>query len=384
MKKIFIYLIILVLFQSCSLNFKNLPEPESLYLIGTKIITFEDYYREEWFTEEKKDNRKIVVQVWYPAESKSDSLSAYLDNFNVKQKYISEQLGIPQKIISGLKNIKTNSFYNAKVINQEFPVVIFSHGLGGTKTQNSINIEALVSNGYIVIAMDHSYDAFLTVFDDGSTAEFKSGLHDNATEEEFWEKRLPQINTRSNDISFIINKFKELKIQGLDIAKSCDLNKIGIFGHSFGGGTGIVSSYFDDRISACLTLDGWLEPVPQEIINKGLNIPYCFIGQIQTQWKDAQYNDKKLKEFHQNNNNSSFIFEINKSKHMDYADIPYIAPASRIIYVSGETISGKAGKNITLDLNKTIVDFFNQYLKNTPTKWYDNIIEKYDTKFLIK
>ena len=69
---------------------------------------------------------------------------------------------------------------------------------------------------------------------------------------------------------------------------------------------------------------------------------------------------------------------------MDYADIPYIAPASRIIYVSGETISGKAGKNITLDLNKTIVDFFNQYLKDTPTKWYDNIIEKYDTKFLIK
>ena len=117
MKKIFIYLIILVLFQSCSLNFKNLPEPESLYLIGTKIITFEDYYREEWFTEEKKDNRKIVVQVWYPAESKSDSLSAYLDNFNVKQKYISEQLGIPQKIISGLKNIKTNSFYKCFNIN---------------------------------------------------------------------------------------------------------------------------------------------------------------------------------------------------------------------------------------------------------------------------
>ena len=385
MKKIFTYIAIIILFQNCSLTFKNLPKPKSLYLVGTNTFTFEDHSRKEWFTEEEEDNRKIVVQVWYPAESKSDSLNPYMDNFDIKQEYIVQQLNIPKHLIKGLKNIKTNSFYDAKIINQEFPVVIFSHGLGGTKIQNSINIEALASSGYIVIAIDHSYDAFLTIFNNGESAEFKSGLplHElkdkTVTEEIFWKTRLPQINTRANDVSFIIDKFKELKIQGLDIAKSCNLNKIGIFGHSFGGGTGIVVSYFDNRISACLSLDGWLEPVPQEIINSGLNIPYCFIGQIQKDWDGAKYNDKKLKEFHNNNNDDSFIFEINNSTHMDYADIPYFNPLIRVL-----KISGKAGKTLTIDLNESIVNFFNQYLKNNSTDWYNNILNNYDTQFLIK
>ena len=385
MKKIFTYITIIILFQNCSLTFKNLPKPKSLYLVGTNTFTFEDHSRKEWFTEEEEDNRKIVAQVWYPAESKSDSLSPYMDNFDIKQEYIVQQLNIPKHLIKGLKNIKTNSFYDAKIINQEFPVVIFSHGLGGTKIQNSINIEALASSGYIVIAIDHSYDAFLTIFNNGESAEFKSGLplhelkNQTVTEEIFWETRLPQINTRANDVSFIIDKFTELKIQGLDIAKSCNLNKIGIFGHSFGGGTGIVVSYFDNRISACLSLDGWLEPVPQEIINSGLNIPYCFIGQIQKNWDGVKYNDKKLKEFHNNNNDDSFIFEINNSTHMDYADIPYFNPLIRVL-----KISGKAGKTLTIDLNKSIVNFFNQYLKNNSTDWYNNILNNYDTQFLIK
>ena len=68
------------LFSSCSLilNFRDLPKPEGEYIIGTDVFTWEDTYRDEWFTKDKIDTRKIVVQVWYPASEKSDSLYPYM------------------------------------------------------------------------------------------------------------------------------------------------------------------------------------------------------------------------------------------------------------------------------------------------------------------
>jgi len=61
------------------------------------------------------------------------------------------------------------------------------------------------------LAMDHPYDAYVTVFADGSIAEFRSGLRDGASDKEFWEVRLPQINTRAADLSFMLDKIEDLK-----------------------------------------------------------------------------------------------------------------------------------------------------------------------------
>ena len=42
--------------------------------------------------------------------------------------------------------------------------------------------------------------------------------------------------------------------------------------------------------------------------------------------------------------------------------------------------SGKPGKTLTIDLNKTITNFFNFYLKGQQTNWYDNLEKNYNTK----
>ena len=56
-------------------------------------------------------------------------------------------------------------------------MIIFSHGLGGMRTQNMTHVEHLVSNGYTVIGIDHSYDANIVYFNDGSYAEYRSDAH---------------------------------------------------------------------------------------------------------------------------------------------------------------------------------------------------------------
>ena len=47
-------------------------------------------------------------------------------------------------------------------------------------------------------------------------------------------------------------------------------------------------------------------------------------------------------------------------------------------------LSGKPGKTLTLDLNKTITNFFNLYLKEQENDWYDIIKDNYDIKISSK
>ena len=81
MKKILLFIPIILLFNSCALilDFQDLPKPIGDYSIGTDVFDWEDKYRDEWFTPNKIDSRKISVQIWYPAIEKSDSLYPYLD-----------------------------------------------------------------------------------------------------------------------------------------------------------------------------------------------------------------------------------------------------------------------------------------------------------------
>ena len=368
----FIFYLGFIFLSSCSLilNFRDLPEPQGQYIIGTDIFTWEDNYRDEWFTKDKIDTRKIVVQIWYPASEKSDSLYPYMDYANLRVESISERIGKGKGTIKPATKVKTNTYYKADPVNKKFPLILFSHGLGGYKTQNLINIETLVSQGYIVVAPDHSYDASITIFDDGTSVGFESGLPDDVSPEEFWATRIPQINTRASDMSFIIDKLQTMK--NYNLYNSINFNKIGIFGHSFGGATSVVSSWNDTRISACLNLDGWFVPIVDDIINTGLRIPFCYIGQ--EYWENTPLNYPKLNTFYKNCSNDTYILKVKDTHHFDYSDMPYFSSIGRMI-ASGKNVD----KYFAVRLSDFIAGFFNQYLKNQSYDWTENIVDNYDT-----
>ena len=76
--------------------------------VGTQIFEWEDISRKELFTETGGDFRKLVVQVWYPANSKTDSIYPYLDYVDIRTAYISKQIGVPEKMIKHINKIKAN------------------------------------------------------------------------------------------------------------------------------------------------------------------------------------------------------------------------------------------------------------------------------------
>ena len=135
---------LIFIFQSCSIliPLKDLPKPDGNFIVGTDIMILEDINRLEHFTEDETDFRKIILQVWYPAIAESDSIYPYLDYKEVRIPAIAKRLGVSEKIVEHMSKIKANSYYKARHINQEFPVIIFSHGLGGNRMQNTANIES--------------------------------------------------------------------------------------------------------------------------------------------------------------------------------------------------------------------------------------------------
>ena len=302
MKSKYIFILSCLFIMSCSvviptlIPFHDIPKPTGSFAVGTRVFNWEDREREEWFTEETGDFRTIIVQVWYPADTVFGNPEPYLDYAQQRVGPISEQIELPRFLIKHIQDVQSNSYANSSLKNSDmlYPMVIFSHGLGGYKTQNTIAIEALVSKGYIVISADHTYDANITVFEDGSYIDYSYNILDNVPKEKFWDVRIPQVNTRAADISFMIDKLQLMKNH--PIYNSIDFNNIGVFGMSTGGTTAIVSSWNDTRISACLNLDGWIVPVVDEIINTGIKIPFCFIGQ--EYWEGNPLNYDKLDKFY--------------------------------------------------------------------------------------
>ena len=183
--------------------------------------------------------------------------------------------------------------------------------------------------------------------------------------------RLPKIKTTAGDIKFIIDKLQTMKENKL--YSSIDFNKIGVFGHSFGGATSVVSSWNDSRISACLNLDGWFEPIINDIINNGLKIPFCYIGQ--ENWGENSKNYQKVYDFFENCQSDTYFIKIKETKHFDYADLPYITKVGKIFKLSGKNVD----KDFTIEINKVILGFFNEYLKNDFSNWAEDLTKNYDT-----
>ena len=307
----------------------TLPNPSGPYDVGTETHHWVDSTRLEWFTDENpNDVREIVVQVWYPAFKNAEMTpEPYLDFIDLRAKTLAGAGAIPEFFPSHLNHIYTNSFKNIPIIksNQLMPVVIFSHGITGTRHLHQAMYEFLVSRGFIVIAPDHSFDANLTIFPDGHLADYRSDItgHTDSV-----NVRKMQINTRAADISFILDQLNKIQSGEIEsqINAKIDLEKVAVGGHSYGGSTATVASQRDGRVKACFVLDSWISPIPQETIDDGVHVPFLFMGRPTWSGSDYPGNYPRLDSLMAHSSNPKYRLIIRGTKHLDYSDIPLFSP----------------------------------------------------------
>ncbi len=122
----------------------------------------------------------------------------------------------------------------------KFPVIIFSHGLGGSREGYEYLGSHWASHGYISVHLQHKASDTDIWLDRPQT--------DQAVRRVISDPN--NIRNRPMDVRFCINRLKKLQKQKGPLKDFLNLNKIGMAGHSFGAQTTLAVAgqlYIDDK-----------------------------------------------------------------------------------------------------------------------------------------
>ena len=371
--KLFLVFFLSLTFHGCAfiasrvVPVNDIKSPSGKYEIGTQIFHWTDNTRDEWFSSKEGDKRELMVQVWYPALKPNELIDPYpwIDNANLREEAIMENFKVPKFVAKAIDRVDTGTYLNSiPILSEKFPIAIFSHGFEGFRSQNTTQIQELASNGYIVFALDHTYDATLTIMSDGRLIPNAKKYCYGCEADQFYEVFIPQINTRIDDVRFILNQIEKINNGNIEtnFANALDIENIGVFGHSFGGGTSLASSILDSRIKSCISLDGWYVPVHPDIYNKGLTIPFMHLGQVE--W-DTPVNYQILDEILDTKVIQGYKLSLEGANHMDFTDSPHISKLSSSFQLS----SGLESEEILNVTNTAVIGFFDEHLKSKNTNW---------------
>jgi hypothetical protein len=266
----------------------RLPTPTGVFGVGRVTLLCEDASRIEPL-DSNANSRRIMVDVWYPAEPSALKASSRAEYLNVVA--FERALGA-----DGLKNqlggsydvIKAGGVMTHAVAQAPFastlrlaPVLLFSPGGGMIRELYTFQMEDLASHGYVVAALTHSYDGFLTVFPDGSYIAYDSRRWPKIPSFE-GEANLNQLEWHTDDILVVLNQLSRLNgapSSQLPFAGRLDLTRVGAFGHSFGGIAVAHACQRDQRIMACLNQDGamGMKPFYLDVQGWGMNQAFMLI-----------------------------------------------------------------------------------------------------------
>lgn len=227
----------------------RLNDPGGDYAIGTTA---------RYLRDENRD-RELMVQVWYPAAANPQTPRAsYLPQSDTLAPALLAGMGLPSFLFDHLRYVQTHAFDDAPAAapigGEGFPVLLFSHGMGGYRHQNVVQMEALAAHGYTVVSIDHTDYAGAVLFPDGTIKPFTQGEAVALENREVTEAGMRQ--TWMDDQQFVLAQLTTLNTADPLLTGAFDLSRVGMFGHSFGGST---ITFVCEATPACqgsINLDG--------------------------------------------------------------------------------------------------------------------------------
>ena len=231
--------------------------PTGPHSIGMTEYRWVDESRPEPFTRDPGDLRSVAVRVWYPTDDAGEGGAMYVPDM--------AEFGDGQDFVP-VTHVRTNAIQDATPAPGPFPVLVYNHGGGWSRFTSTFTTEELASHGYIVVSVGHNGFNRTQFLPDGSSVvpdtltfpEPAGGdLYDDAMAG--WsfldEHAFPEWVA---DAAFVIDQLEVLDAGDGPFAGTLDLDRIGMYGWSFGGATSIEMSSVDERVKAAIDHDGQL------------------------------------------------------------------------------------------------------------------------------
>lgn len=238
-----------------------LPAPTGPLSVGSKTLHLKDSTRADpWVPTER---RELMVSLFYPALPTGGPRTRYMTA--EESSAMLTEGGLTDLPPDFLARTKTHSAADARPFPRPRgrPLVVLSPGYTKPRATLSALAEDLVSHGYVVAVVGHTYENYGTSFPDGRFAGCASCEVDHLPE--FWVK-LAQ--GRAADVSFVLDEL--LKRPGL-----VDPDRIAMGGHSAGGGSALTAMLADPRIKAGFDIDGRVHtPLKDDTFTR----PFLFLG----------------------------------------------------------------------------------------------------------
>lgn len=361
------------------------PEPTGDYAVGTTSLYFADPEREEPFTEDPNDKREITAKVWYPSKSVPGATTAPYMSEELSSAFASGAGIPPQDFTNLIQSIPTHSVENAPVAAAEskYPVVFLSHGGGDLPEFNTIRAEELASQGYVVVAINHTYESALNILPDGRVIPH-SPLSDAASSAASRdESDAKTVAARAGDIQFVLDELEKFNA-GNDPTRlfngRLDLERVGVFGVSTGGATAAEVLSIDPRFKAGANLDGTLRG---DTPNASLSQPYlqfnnvAFGTEISSDEISRELDDRTL---FNNLQNEGYEATILGATHLHFtSDVPFLFPLLRD---SGMELGDLAGSfNYFFDPQATIETYEHENFELIDPNRVTQITNDYLTAF---
>jgi dienelactone hydrolase len=241
----------------------QLPKPKGPFEIGVTYVQLTDTSRLDPFAPTKQ-HRTVQLSIHYPTvKDSSEPFSIYLPFLTAND--TAARFALPSDTF---QNISTNAHLDAPILEYAKHIVMFSPGLGNSRLFYATFAQGLASEGYVVVSVDHPYDASIVELSDGRV--IMGNISDSS------EDVLRALNVRVADTHFVVNKLatgNHVSIPGLH--QALDTSCVGFLGHSLGGATAATAMVVDDRFVGGVNMDGAFHGTD---VLRGVSKPFLIMG----------------------------------------------------------------------------------------------------------
>jgi len=290
-----------------------LPAPTGPYQVGTRALEMVDRSRPAGFG--RPGPRRLMVQVTYPRVRARCAAAPYAPAAVMRRL---------EAVINETRSaeIVTHECAGGRVAGGRRPLLIFSHAYTADRFVYTALESDLASRGYVVVAPDHTFDAFAVWFPGRGLVDGLFGTPLSSKQEPV-STFASLVAMRTADARFVLGRIESLaRRRGSFLRGHVERREIGILGHSLGGATATRTATLDPRIRASANLDGSLFGAWAERVHS--RKPYLLL--TSEALNPAEYRRESLCRYYAHARGPKAALSLTGALHLGYSDFMVLAP----------------------------------------------------------